>query len=518
MVDHLNDIQHIVVLMLENRSFDHMLGFLYADQQPKRFVGAGYPLKFEGLTGKETNDCDSDPVAPVFQAKPLYCLPGGNPSEGYNATCWQLAGHGPPLTPDDDTAAKQGQRNKHFLKDFALQLERDRKSPDQKHPLLPGTLPADILGIFTPKQLPVLSTLAREYAVCDYWFSSVPTMTWPNRAFACAGTSQGQMSDEKDSIHQRFYIEVPKTPREPRVVSIFGMLQAKGKNWAIYYGGGACQAQLMFQDVADNPTKILPLGEVNPKDPAKLAWHLADDVQNKRLPSYAFIEPHFGIHGNDQHPNYNVDKGEQLIKAVYDALRSNLEEWRKTLFIITYDEHGGCYDHVWPPADAVYEPYDGYSDQTHHFDFGRLGVRVPTVLVSPLIEAGTVCRPKQNRHFDHASILSTVEERWNLPNLTARDGTASDVGHVLTLDLAHARTDNPLQNVIAPVAPDCHPGATGLSHLQQVHAEYVAQLPIPDRLGRTQHVMPELHTEEEYIEYVQSRTAEWEASQRSTTP
>ncbi|HEU5383889.1 MAG TPA: alkaline phosphatase family protein [Ktedonobacteraceae bacterium] len=145
-----------------------------------------------------------------------------------------------------------------------------------------------------------------------------------------------------------------------------------------------------------------------------------------------------------------------------------------------------------------------------------------TVLVSPLIKPGTVCREENVSlpPFDHTSILKTVETRWDLKTfLTECDKAASSVGHVLTLDPSRAaRTEDVLQHVYAPQAPDCHPGATGLSHLQRVHAEYVAQLPIPDRLGSTHPIMPVLHTEEEYIEYIRSRMAEWEASQRRTIP
>ncbi|WP_338001106.1 alkaline phosphatase family protein [Ktedonospora formicarum] len=393
--------------------------------------------------------------------------------------------------------------------------------------MLPGTVAANIMEIFTLKQLPVLSTLAREYAVCDYWFSSVPTMTLPNRAFASAGSCQGQMFDEKDSKHTGCYIEVPSKPKKPGVASIFGMLEACGKHWRMYHGGGTCQAVTMFADTMKSQgegKKNKPLGVQHSTDSRKLAANLEQDVRSNDLPEYTFIEPDFGIHGNCQHPNYNVDRGELLIKAVYDALRSDPEVWKQTLFIITYDEHGGCYDHVWPwPHPQLKPPNDGYTDlSTKHqpFDFTRFGVRVPAVLVSPLIEPRTVCRQFDNGNppFDHTSILRTIEDQWHLPPLTERDAAASSVGHVLTRDPSNARTDNPLQTVVVPSAPDCHPGATGLSHLQQVHAEYIAQLPIPDRLGNTHHVMPALQTEDEYNEYIRLRMAQWEANQRSLVP
>jgi phospholipase C len=141
-----------------------------------------------------------------------------------------------------------------------------------------------------------------------------------------------------------------------------------------------------------------------------------------------------------------VARGEQLVHDVYYALR-NGPNWTGTLLIITYDEHGGCYDHVPPPSGAV--PPDATAGE-FGFDFTRFGVRVPTLLVSPRIVAGTVFRAPQNATpFDHTSILKTVERRWNLPPLTRRDAAAPDLGDVLTL--ASPRTDDPLAGLTVPV-------------------------------------------------------------------
>lgn len=199
--------------------------------------------------------------------------------------------------------------------------------------------------------------------------------------------------------------------------------------------------------------------------------------------------------------------GEQLIHDVYYALRSG-PAWNNTLLIITYDEHGGCYDHVAPPLGAV--PPDN-SVGEFGFDFKRFGVRVPTVLVSPRIAKGTVFRvPANAMPLDHTSILKTVERRWNLPALTKRDAAASDVGAVLTL--AAPRADDPLQGVAVPVAAGQVPGANLPSHLQQVYAELVSQLPVPDENGGTHHTMPALKTSEDYTTYIRNRTNAWKAS------
>ena len=188
------------------------------------------------------------------------------------------------------------------------------------------------------------------------------------------------------------------------------------------------------------------------------------------LPAYTFLEPSWGASGNSQHPNYNVALGEQFIHDVYEALRGG-PGWAQTLLVITYDEHGGCYDHVPPPAGAT--PPDSSAGE-FGFDFTRFGVRVPTVLVSPLITAGTVFRvPPGSVPFDHTSILKIVEERWNLPPLSARDAVAPTIADVLSLTTP--RTDDVLSGVTVPTATGPGPSAGQPSHLQEVQAELISR-------------------------------------------
>jgi len=150
-------INHVVVLMLENRSFDHMLGFLYADRG--NISPAGQP--FEGLTGKESNLDGSGKAVPVFKIQPsqsnAYFMPGANPGEGYNATNSQL--FGTTAAPSPPVAANSG-----FVTDFSYTLGWEAK---EGRSILTGTVAKDIMGIFTPQMLPVLSGLARGFAVCD---------------------------------------------------------------------------------------------------------------------------------------------------------------------------------------------------------------------------------------------------------------------------------------------------------------------------------------------------------------
>jgi phospholipase C len=204
----LNAIKHIVVLMLENRSFDQMLGFLY----PGNLSSSGHP--FEGLTGNESNaDAKGTPVK-VFrltQNKATYFMPGADPGEHFQDTNVQLFGTSTPQAGASVTSTG-------FVTSYASALASDASKGKGWKPL-PGTTASDIMGMFTPELLPVLSALARGYAVCDHWFSSVPTMTMPNRTFACAATSQGHMDDDSHSF---------------TVQSIFGLLSLHQVTWCGY--------------------------------------------------------------------------------------------------------------------------------------------------------------------------------------------------------------------------------------------------------------------------------------------
>src|SRR6201995_1758427 len=207
----LASIEHVVVLMLENRSFDHMLGYLYSDAG--NVSPAGQP--FDGLTGQESNPGSSGSPVPVFKIEPstanAYFMPGADPGEGYLATNQQLYGTDAGPTSAGETAPVSG-----YVTDYAYTLGWETK---EKWSIVADTTEQDIMGCFTPEALPVLSALARGYAVCDQWFSSVPTETLPNRAFACAATSQGHMDDKT------------RTFSSP---TIFGLLGQHDLPWAIY--------------------------------------------------------------------------------------------------------------------------------------------------------------------------------------------------------------------------------------------------------------------------------------------
>ncbi len=436
----LGAIEHVVVLMLENRSFDHMLGYLYADSG--NVSPAGQP--FEGLAGTESNPDGSGSPVSVYQITPetpnAYFMPGADPGEGYKATNSQL--WGTTTAPASPTpAAMTG-----FVSDFAYTITWETS---EKWSIVDGTTASWIMGCYTPDTLPVLSALAKGYAVCDHWFASAPTETLPNRSFALAGTSQGHLDD---------------TTKTYTCPSIFGSLAKAGVSWRVF---GYDEQPLTKADFPD----------ISAADASHFG--LFTDFQAAAaagtLPAFTFLEPSWSSTGNSQHPNYDVALGEQLIHDTYEALRSG-PGWDQTLFVLTYDEHGGCYDHVPPPWGAT--PPDATVGPTG-FDFTRWGVRVPTVLVSPLIAPGTVYRAQPGTTpLDHTSILKTVEQRWNLPALTARDAAAPGFGDVLTLTAA--RTDDVLAGVTVPVSGSAGPSAGQVSHLAAVRDEITAQFaPLP---------------------------------------
>jgi phospholipase C len=433
----LASVQSVVVLMLENRSFDHMLGFLY----PGNVSPSGQP--FDGLTGTESDLSSSGQPVTVFRIEPstpnAYYMPGADPGEGYMATNDQL--YGSNSGPASPGVASTGQG---FVKNFGFTLTWET---NMKWSIQAGTVAGDIMGCFTPETLPVLSALAKGYAVCDQWFASAPTETLPNRAFACAATSQGHMDDKTHTF---------SSP------TIFGLLQAANLGWAVYGYNAEPLTKHTFTQITTADASHF--GKFTDFQAAAAAG---------TLPPFTFLEPSWSSSGNNQHPPYDVALGEQLIHDVYEALRTG-KGWPGTLLVITYDEHGGCYDHVPPPWGAV--PPD---NDTGEFSFGfdRFGVRVPTVLVSPLIAPGTVYRaPAGGTPLDHTSTLKTVEQRWNLPALTARDAAAPGFGDVLTLTTP--RTDDVLAGVTVPVSPAPGPAAGTVSHLESVRNELIGrQLP-----------------------------------------
>ena len=467
MANQLSSIKYIVQLMLENRSFDQMLGFLYENSGNKS--PSGEP--FEGLTGNESNPDDAGRQVKVFKidhtAKHPYLMPGADPGEGFHNTNYQLFS-------TDIPAHGAAPKNQGFVINFKASIASDLA----KHfkDTLPGTDPSEIMGMYSPEMLPVMSALAKGFAVCDHWFSSAPTQTIPNRAFAAAATSQGHLDNQVKVFTCQ---------------SIFGLMSKKNIDWAIYGYNRDPLTRLDYTDIQSAPESHF--------------GHFRDFQARAaagKLPPYTFLEPSWGASGNSQHPNYVVAVGEQLLHDVYYALR-NGPGWNDTLLAITYDEHGGNYDHVAPPWGAT--PPDN-SVGEWGFDFNRFGVRVPALLISPRIAPGRVFRTKHGT-IDHTSLLKTVEQRWGLGSLTARDKAAPDLGDVLT---EKPRTDDPLKGVKIPVSPSVHPNQSQPSVIEKLHAAKVALLPLRNDKGTyDQHTPPDLSSSAAIGEYIQARTAAW---------
>jgi phospholipase C len=249
-----------------------------------------------------------------------------------------------------------------------------------------------ILYYFPPDKLPVLTTLATEFAVFNRWFSSIPGPTICNRAFAHYGTSFGQVSMDI------FYVkELYKSIYERMIAA-----------------NPAHTAKIYYFDQASSTMEVVNLLQHQPQLFGTYDQFLAD-CKSGTLPDYCFVEPNYNDHdgdtgeliASDQHPDHNVQQGEVFIASVYKAIKSNPTLWQNTALLIVYDEHGGIYDHVPPPAC----PPDGFVAQPNDtgtgmpFNFDRLGVRVPAILVSPWVPQGTVV---DGRIFEHSSIPATV--------------------------------------------------------------------------------------------------------------
>ncbi len=395
-------IKHIVVVMFENRSLDNMLGWLYPEGTiPSVIVPPRSALAFDGLVAGLSNPSDpsfftgaSSAAAPVARSATNSRVPNPDPMETFANASYQLFG---PAAPSEDPRwPMQG-----FVVNYAAT----------------GTsTPGQIMEAYAPEQLPVLSQLAASFAVSDAWFSSVPSQTRPNPAFAHAGTSNGRV----DNGH-------PPDPLKWNVPTIFNVLQSIGARWSVY------SVLILTPSLTRNMFPKLWDPWLTPHFKQFTAF--VDDCANDTLPRYSFIEPSFVLDPNDQHPPHDTIAGEAFLHAIWTAVSSS-PGWSETLLVITYDEHGGCYDHVLPPFGAA--PPDAASrpgDQG--FGFDRFGVRVPAVLVSPWIAPGTVFRSTTGVPHDHTSILATLRDWLEIPPAvmldSARIATAPTVEHVLTL-------------------------------------------------------------------------------------
>jgi phospholipase C len=359
-------IRHIVVLMLENRSFDNVFGYLRA---------AG--PEFDGLDGANCPGNEGIPPQPTQAGNDCTTMPCPDPGETFDDINAQLF-NGPITGVPNMSGFVANYRSK-------------------------GGNGADIMHCFTPADLPALSELANSFAVSDRWFASAPCQTWPNRFFVHAGTANGYENNTADGF---------PFPMQ----TIFNELQGV-QPWRIYFH--------------DFPQAALLSRLWSYFANFKLFDDFISDAAAGQLPAYSFIEPMYYPDvqqlANDMHPPHHVPFADALVARVYNAVRAS-PNWPNTLLIVTFDEHGGCFDHVPPPAAVQPEP----PRATQRFAFDRYGVRVPAVIISPYTAAGTVLRADGPTPYDHTSIIKTVRNCFGIEGpLSAREAAAPDLSAAL---------------------------------------------------------------------------------------
>lgn len=351
-------VNHVFVLMLENRSFDHMFGLSGLVPAP--------PSQF-GFTGGASDQLKRDPP--------------------------------------------------HEFDDVASQIAGGAMTGF-------GASGTDAIRGVDPAGVPVLTKLARNYLLMDNWFSSMPGPTWPNRLFAHAASSGG-LDNSLSALGANSAITDPTSPMYFDKGHVFQRLTGAGKSWRIYQGDRfpqvlALEGMVEASDYSNQKRFFRPMAD------------FAADLKSGDAASYTWIEPDYGLltsfkSGNSQHPLGAISAGEALIGKVYNAVRSS-SCWDTSVLLVVWDEHGGFFDHVNPPAAVPPGDHPWNSGRARHprkFAFDRLGPRVPALLISPLLPAGLGSTVFPGQVFDHASIVSSLRSTFELGGpLTARDAVS----------------------------------------------------------------------------------------------
>lgn len=527
----LDKIEHVVVLMLENRTFDSMLGWAYEKDSPTFIPPATAP--YRGLQSVNLNDFVNTALNGALAIKPTrgvtgFTVPDFAPGESYQQVLTQFYNT---RTPAPGAPATM----KGVLADFVEVLkERKLSDPDIRR------LAPMVMQSFTQAQAPVLNQLARHYAVSDAWYASVPSQTNPNRSFLMCGTSNGMINNgdlETDPRAKEIQRIVGMAIGDDRVnaPTIFNALETAGADWNVFY-----ETSYLPQKIS---TLLKEVGVIAPFIPfireiylvlkpytdylvgltsgaleSCYTWRLFPQIKAKipgaenrfrkteefhrkaragKLPMFSYIEPFWSIAhstvnnksyenlfsalGNDYHPPGSVLAGEQFVKEIYSSLIANKAAWEKTLLLITFDEFVGSFDHqtadlkpgkVKPPWGAGKPPYENKAG----FKFDRLGARVPTIVVSPYVQKGSVFRSKTDTPFDHASVIATMLEKLKRPDLLPQFGerakNAPSFQHAVTLTTP--RTD-PVLPFVDVQRKNGDPVLYGQTfHLKNQHGVYLA--------------------------------------------
>jgi phospholipase C len=369
--------------------------------------------------------------------------PKPDPGEGYMHTNVQL--FGPLGTPYNAPVAGQAPTMQGFVADYYAKLVAGGKDPSYDDCRV-------IMDAFTSAQLPVLSTLARSFAVFDHWFCAVPSQTYCNRAFFNASTSAGQVENRnwKPVAAPTIFNRLDGLTQSPFDGS--GALR-----WAIYGDGTHSLTSLIHWPAIGKycGSNVLTMDRFR------------TDAQNGTLPLYAFIEPRFSRTDatcNSFHPPHDVRLGEALLHDVYMAVR-NGKNADRTLLLVTFDEHGGCYDHV--PPGAATPPGDG-ADGQYGFKFDRLGVRVPTIAISSRTPAGMIIGTPMHA----GAVARTLCEKYGLPPLTARDASAPSLAKAI--DPATMRAPASWPVTTPPSIPAEAAAGDPNAPLDELHEEFVS--------------------------------------------
>ena len=435
-------LDHVVVIMFENRSLDNLLGRLY---QP------GEVASFEGVAGRDLSNpvpewadgAADHKVVPYGVAADMNS-PSPDPGEEYQHVNTQLFGLIEPPANRSILAEKmtapynapadprQQPTMDGFVADYisAFTAEMARPPAFEEY--------AQIMTGYNPQQVPVLSALGRGFAAFDHWFCEAPSQTFANRSFFHAGTSSSYVVN---------MFPPNAFPIHNTAETIFERLESNGLTWRVY---------------CDPPSHISLTGVIHaPRLVDRFATHFfttdqfLQDAANGDLPTYSFIEPNLLYGHNDMHPAFDalfpdmtLDPpsallgGEALLAKIYTAVRSASSprgsNAYNTLLMVNFDEHGGTYDHVPPPS--VPPPDPAAPAGQLGFAFDRSGVRVPAIAISAWIPERTVV----NAEYRHTSVIRTIREHWQLgAPLTARDATARDISPVLSLDTPRPPEDWP---------------------------------------------------------------------------
>ncbi len=425
-------IEHVFVLMLENRSYDHLFGFSNISGHDSI---TGEPKIANGVDVMIHSNIDPNTGNPVFVKTPAdYSLRDidKDPGHSFSRTLTQLCGIDAQY-PDPTTGEYPDINNSGFIQTYSS---------------MGSTSPGRIMDCFSKVQLPVLNKLAEEFAICDNWFSSLPGPTSCNRFFLLAGTSGGLVANPKpDYLSIEDIISGVFGGFKFENGHIFDELDSKCIDWAIFAGDKFPNCILMDGMIGEQID--IASGRINDMDTFEAR------VNNPAFKEkFIFIEPkydggsewdprtHDYICGNSMHPLDDVTRGEKLVKQVYETIR-NSPLWEKSALIIVFDEHGGFYDHVKPPKAVPPGDLVTFSDDGVNFKFNQLGVRVPAIVVSPFIKKGVI----DSVIYDHTSVLATLERLFGLDNLTERDKNANDFLHLFSLTEARADTPQILPDI-----------------------------------------------------------------------